>query len=114
MENAFGIPANRFRVFHTPMCLWPDNAGAVVMGACVLHNMLHNQKIETQHLGDHEDPVTHDIIEGSWRENPPLGGPLPRAQGRTNTNYALQHRNYLKEYVSSPVGAVSWQDKKVK
>ena len=114
VENAFGILANRFRVFHTPMCLRPDNAEAVVMGACVLHNMLCNRKIETQHLGDHEDPVTHDIIEGSWREDPPLGGPLPRAQGRTNTNYALQQRNYLKEYMSSPIGAVSWQDEKVK
>ncbi|XP_064088348.1 uncharacterized protein LOC135202814 [Macrobrachium nipponense] len=39
VENAFRILANRFRVFHTSICLKPDRAESIVLASCVLHNI---------------------------------------------------------------------------
>ena len=40
VENAFGILANRFRVFLSPMLLSPENVERVALASCVLHNFL--------------------------------------------------------------------------
>lgn len=40
VENAFGILANHFQVFMTPMRLSPEKAEIVVLACCSLHNML--------------------------------------------------------------------------
>ncbi|PNF15727.1 hypothetical protein B7P43_G12463 [Cryptotermes secundus] len=40
VENAFGILATRFRIFHTQLNLEPENIESVVMETCVLHNFL--------------------------------------------------------------------------
>ena len=40
VENAFGILANRFRVFLSPMLLSPENVEKVTLASCTLHNLL--------------------------------------------------------------------------
>lgn len=40
VENAFGILAARFRIFHTAINLKPENIDNVVLCCCVLHNFL--------------------------------------------------------------------------
>ena len=40
MENAFGILANRFRVFPSPIQLEPPNVKEIVLATCALHNFL--------------------------------------------------------------------------
>uniref|UniRef100_A0A1X7TWB2 DDE Tnp4 domain-containing protein n=1 Tax=Amphimedon queenslandica TaxID=400682 RepID=A0A1X7TWB2_AMPQE len=40
VENAFGILANRFQVFMTPIRLSPDKAETIVLACCSLHNFL--------------------------------------------------------------------------
>lgn len=40
VENAFGILASRFRIYHTQINLKLDNIEKVVMATCVLHNFL--------------------------------------------------------------------------
>ncbi|XP_069618541.1 uncharacterized protein [Ranitomeya imitator] len=40
VENAFGIMANRFRVFHTPINMKLESIDSVVLACCVLHNFL--------------------------------------------------------------------------
>src|SRR5207249_5607587 len=40
VENAFGILANRFRVFRSPMALGPEDAGVVTSADCDLHNYI--------------------------------------------------------------------------
>lgn len=40
VENAFGILASRFRIYHTQINLEPNNIEKVVMASCVLHNFL--------------------------------------------------------------------------
>lgn len=108
VENAFGILANRFRVLHTPICLRPDRVEAVIMAACVLHNML---KMSLQE--DTVDPETHDRTDGSWRSYPPFGEPMQRSAGNTSTNEGKTQRNMLRDYLSSPQGAVPWQEDKI-
>ena len=40
VENAFGILANRFRVFMTGFCLDPQKVQIIAMACCSLHNFL--------------------------------------------------------------------------
>ncbi|CAK1600782.1 unnamed protein product [Parnassius mnemosyne] len=40
VENAFGILASRFRIYHTQINLEPNNIEKVVMATCDLHNIL--------------------------------------------------------------------------
>ncbi|KAH7959873.1 hypothetical protein HPB49_014531 [Dermacentor silvarum] len=42
VENAFGVLASRFRIFHRPMNLVPENARMVTLAACAPHNFLRN------------------------------------------------------------------------
>ena len=99
-------------MFHTTICLKLDNAEAVVIGACVLHNLLRSRNLVASTVGDTENPETHEIIEGTWRGDRAIGQQLPRPGGRNNTQVALQQRNYLREYVNGS-GAVPWQDKMI-
>lgn len=109
VENAFGIMANRFRVLHTAITLQPSRVEAVVLATCTLHNMLRTSAIE----GDVEDPETHDIQQGTWRNDPPLGQQLQGLMGNTATRAAKNQRALLQEYFSSSQGAVPWQDDKI-
>ena len=109
VENAFGILASRFRVLHTSMCLRADRVEAVVMAACVLHNLLRNLSLE----GDTINPQADDTTDGTWRNDPQLGQPLQRTSGNTSNNEGKAQRNLLKDYVNSPQGSVPWQDGKI-
>lgn len=48
VENAFGMLANRFRIFHQTMQMDPQKVNIIVMASCVLHNMLRTKTISTQ------------------------------------------------------------------
>ena len=78
-ENAFGILANRFRVFMTAFCLDPQ-----AMACCSLHNFLIKDLNGSQDVYippgsyDTEDPITHDIINGEWRDTQQLWQPIAR------------------------------------
>lgn len=109
VENAFGILANRFRVLHSPICLRADRVESVIMAACVLHNILRNVSLEA----DTEDPVTHDVNDGQWRADPPLGEPMQRPSGNHSTNEGKAQRIILQDYLNSPQGSVPWQDDKI-
>ena len=108
VENAFGIMANRFRVFHTRIGLEPAKVEKIVMAACVLHNMLREEVGFTSNLCDQEDPATHSVTNGSWREDPLLDkATMPT--GTNTTHRAKSQREYLVSYLNSEVGAVPWQ-----
>ena len=55
MENAFGISADRFRVFLSPILLSPENTEKVVRVSCVLHNYL-----RTEHHARYTPPRSLD------------------------------------------------------
>lgn len=44
VENAFGILASRFRIYHSQINLEPQNICKVVRATCVLHNFLMTQQ----------------------------------------------------------------------
>ena len=111
VENAFGILANRWRVFHTAITLQPDNVESVIIAACVLHNLIRNRKLRNRAAtGSHND-VSLDLEEeelaADLRTNQLM--PLPHVHNRANTKYAISQRHRIREYFVSEVGSVAWQ-----
>lgn len=58
IENAFGILANRFRIFHHSINLTPDRVDVVVLTCCILHNFL--RKTCSSFVGDAMGPEDND------------------------------------------------------
>lgn len=48
VENAFGILATRWRVYHTKIAVKPSAVNKIVMATCVLHNMIQNETTAAQ------------------------------------------------------------------
>ena len=110
IENAFGILANRFHIFMSPIALQPQTVEKIVMACCALHNFLRTEAGSgySGHLVDREDPETRALIPGTWRQDPLLQqAALPTANNATQRAKAL--REYLCTYVNSTVGSVPWQ-----
>ena len=110
VENAFGIMSQRFRCFLMTMQLHPDNIKLVTVCACVLHNPI---LIRYQHAFpevDHQDPETHDLIPGVWRNDRNLLGLRPLT-GHHAQKDAKQQLDYLSHYYMSSAGAVPWQER---
>ena len=116
VENAFGILANRFRVFMTPMNLSPEKVEIITLACCVLHNFLRTKVTSLQVYMppgsvDMEDPDTHTIHQGEWHSGPQPAGLLPLAQQGSNrhSNTAGHLRDSLSQYFVSDHGSVPWQ-----
>ena len=116
VENSFGILANRFRVFMTPLSLDPAKVENIVLTCCCLHNFLCSVNQSTyapRRSFDEEDTETNNISPGEWRQEPQPQGMLPlekQGSNRTSSN-ARGVRDYLTMYFNSPRGSVSWQSK---
>ncbi|XP_028415306.1 uncharacterized protein LOC114538349 [Dendronephthya gigantea] len=116
VENAFGILANRFRIFMKPIELSTHNVENIVMAACSLHNFLRS-KSEGQNvytplgLVDIEDQDTHEIFPGQWRLQPTPEGLIPLAHQGSNrcTDSATKIRQEFCDYFNSADGEVPWQ-----
>ena len=84
VENAFGILANCFRIFTTPISLNPDKVELIVLTCCILHNLLRS-KVESALLYmpreniDTEDAETHNVHPREWHKGPQSNGLLPLA-----------------------------------
>ena len=114
VENAFGILANRFRVFLAPIHLEPPKVEQIVQAACALHNFL-REKIGKNYEGaliDKEIGPNHDFVPGAWRTKQQMGQ-APGISGTNQTKGAKQLREHVCAYVNSPRGAVAWQWDKV-
>ncbi|XP_033953775.1 uncharacterized protein [Pseudochaenichthys georgianus] len=113
VENAFGILANRFRVFLTSINI-QDTAKveAIVLACCALHNFLLTENCSVYMAGvvDQEGP-DHGTVPGSWRQDPELRqATLPATTNATAR--AKQHRDELCQYCIS-IGAVPFQWDKI-
>jgi hypothetical protein len=114
VENAFGILANRFRVFMTPIYLEPSKVEALVLASCALHNFLRersaSRKVYTPPgFVDNEDETTHRVTTGEWRSQGELA-PLVQQGGNAYSRCSKDICNEFCEYFSSALGAVSWQN----
>ena len=112
VENAFGILANRFRVFHTKINVGPEKVTDMILAACCLHNFLVQSNKSYTSICDTEDLENCVMTNGAWRSDPPLAGLTPGLD-RNPTRSAKEQRQYLTNYFSSDMGSVSWQEKMI-
>ena len=116
VENAFGILANRFRIFMTPIGLIPEKVESITMACCTLHNYLRS-RTEACALYtppgsmDIEDPQTHVCQPGNWHNGPqPTGLATITRQGSNNYTLSAKNlRDQLCQYFNSKDGEVEWQ-----
>lgn len=111
VENAFGLITSTFRILHTPINLSPKKVNTIVMAICVLHNFLrrHSTRYTNNLTFDRENPITHDIEHGSWRQNAQIITPLQNISNRNSTIEAKENRQKYLEFFNG-IGQVTWQD----
>ena len=110
VENAFGILANRFRVFLTKINLSPDKVVEVILAACCLHNyMVETNKHSYLNVLDVENADNYTVSAGDWRNDTALSGLLPN-HDRNPAQIAKQQRSHLTDYFMSQSGSVPWQE----
>lgn len=100
VENAFGILASRWRIFHRRINLHPQNVDTVVVAACILHNFL---------LAPNDNQRMLDEAEQLGRHMAPPGN----IGGNRASREACNVREIFTSYFNSPEGSVSWQDRMV-
>lgn len=115
VENAFGVMANRMRVFRAPIPLKPEKVVHLVLASTALHNYLRRQKTgralyTPPDYTDREDLGTGEVLPGQWRSDPaPSSMVQLRSSGSNNyTANAKLVRDEYKEYFNTN-GVVSWQ-----
>ena len=113
VENAFGILANRYRLFLGKILLQPDIAEKAVLACCALHNMLAKEvNSSAEQMTDSRDPSTHQPLPGEWKDDPILNQAAPPT-GTNVTKRGKDQREYLTQYFSSDIGRVAWQDEMI-
>lgn len=96
VECAFGILAQRFRLFFRRIKVAPKNVDNVILAACTLHNYLRNQNDMAFTPRDPEQSVAE-------LRQPILDQLRPQNHGQS-TNDAFAVREIFKNYFSSPAG----------
>ncbi len=110
IENAFGILANRWRVFLSTIHLDPVAVTKITLAALALHNYMREHAPDTyipQALADTEDTEHHIIPE--WRNDTCLLS-IPASRARNGSAIAKDQRDLLKTYFISTAGSVPWQE----
>lgn len=109
VENAFGIMANRFRLFLTTICLDPDKVQQLVLAACCLHNFLMDTVPAQPSTADQEDLENHGLIPVSCRDGTRMTDLAPTTTRNCSLS-AKGQRQMLTLYFNSSVGSVPWQE----
>lgn len=91
VECAFGILANKWRIFHTPILVQPDFIDEIVKACCILHNFVRKR-----------DGINFEDSETYPYEDVHNFGPFPRGRG-------LEIRDNFAAYFMGP-GAVAFQN----
>lgn len=101
VENAFGLLANRFRVFVGPIHLDPAKTRMVTIACCCLHNYLLKRRDDyfTPNSVDRYDEQGN-VLDGDWRQLADTQNnfyPLEVHQSRDNNN-GKRIREELSQY----------------
>ncbi|XP_064647727.1 uncharacterized protein LOC135500082 [Lineus longissimus] len=116
VENAFGILANRFRVFLSPELLSPEKVQLIILAACALHNFLrvtNTNRYFPPSSVDREDMNLGVIVKGDWRDVKKSEEAYEDITCQAGNRYAKDpqaQKNELCRYVNG-IGKVPWQDK---
>lgn len=114
VENAFGILASRFRIFHTQINLEPKNISKVVMATCVLHNFLMQQQPTTYVHPNNTYQENYDgevICTGLDTSESNMIALKRQNQGNWNST-AKQLRDKFSSYFMHE-GKLSWQESRI-
>jgi len=100
-ENAFGILANKWRIFLSPVALEPEKVQMITLAALTLHNFLLSKK--TSNYGNIDDLSMGDseVTSSSWLD-------LSLPCSNNHSSEAKLIRDEFKDYFNND-GAVSWQ-----
>lgn len=101
-ENCFGILVKKFRIYQRKLQILPEHLDQVVLATCCLHNFLRN---DNNHFAK--------MLEADVVEEPNGLQNLNRIGGR-RTNVASETRDIFKNYFTSAVGSVDWQDEMIR
>ena len=111
-ENAFGIWANRFRLFLGRCNLSPDKACVSTLASLALHNMLCTKSSNSYVPPGFIDTImaSGEIEEGSWRNENIYQclTPFANTLNRHHNASAAAVREKLAKYFVGP-GSVPWQ-----
>ena len=117
IENAFVIPAAKWRIFQTPIRANVENVEKYTAACLALQNYLrltNNAYYCPAGFTDSEDQ-NWNIKQGEWPSavdgGQSVGNMLPLlpVRGRRYQNDALSMRDALKTYVNREEGSVPWQ-----
>jgi len=96
IECAFGILANKWRIFHRPINVNIDFAEDIIKACCILHNF-----VRERDGYNFEHTLTDELNSLQQQEN---------VQGSVVANTI---RDHFATYFESDIGAVPWQDSKI-
>lgn len=99
VECAFGILANKWRIFHRPIDVNPEFCDSIVKAACVLHNFVRKK-----------DGIR---FEDTLYSCPSLENLANCNVRGTGTGTGLSVRDYFANYFTSPSGSIPWQYDKI-
>ena len=102
VENAFGILAERFRVFDRRLQIYDHNVIKIVNASCVLHNYLCTARLDVANMMGRLSPdeVPYLQPQAMLRDL--------QNQGYHSTDAAQRVQRIYKDYFNSEVGAVPW------
>lgn len=101
VENAFGMWANKFRLFLSVINVRPPTVEKLVIASCIIHNMMRTKTPSSYPMAD-PDP---DSPPGNWLRDP-LDGLEPRPR-QAGPGPAKEIREYLTEYYNRPENRIS-------
>ena len=110
VENAFGIMASRFRIFHSQINLRPERIESVVMASCALHNFLIKtvpNSYSPPDCFDRENTEDGTTVSGFHTNNSNMESLNNRTQGNTANDAKKVRADFINYFVNE--GAVPWQ-----
>ena len=122
IENAFGILAARWQIFHTPMRANIENAENYTLACLALHNYLRLTENALYCPSGFVDSVddTGRIKEGDWRSIVQSSSThfgitnISNVRGSRYSDEAVNMRDALMNYLNSEEGAVPWQTEHIR
>lgn len=111
VENAFGILAARWRIFHKAIIADPQLVKLIIRACVLLHNFLISKKDSCGITGD--TVSDNEIVPGNWRAEPCVMGSVTNQGSNNYAATASEVRDMFMRYFNNE-GAVPWQYKMIR